>query len=106
MSLIFLDAGDNVLVQNTQVTVDPNAWTAYDEGQGWGLFSLTATAPENTTQVKAEFVMNGGEVAAWGGGTVWFDNATLTSIPEPGIMALAAAGAALLWGCSRRKQRS
>jgi hypothetical protein len=106
MRLIFLDAGDNVLAQNTLVTVDPNAWTAYDQGQGWDLFSLTAIAPENTAQVKAEFAMNGGGVEAWGGGTVWFDNASLTVVPEPGTLALAAAGAALLWANNRRKRRS
>jgi hypothetical protein len=105
MRLIFLDAGNTVLVQNTLVTVDPNAWSGYDQGQGWGLFSLTATAPANTTEVKAEFVMNGGQVGAWGGGTVWFDNASLTVIPEPGTFGLLAAGAALALGYQRRNAR-
>ncbi len=52
MRLIFLDASNNVLAQNTQVTVDPTSWTANDQGQAWSLFSLTATAPANTTQAK------------------------------------------------------
>jgi hypothetical protein len=106
MRLIFLDAGNNVLAQNIVTTVDPNAWSGYDQGQAWSLFSLTATAPANTTQAKAEFVMNGGQVAAMGGGTVWFDNASLTAVPEPGTLALAAAGAALLWVHRRRNRRS
>ena len=106
MRLIFLDASNNVLAQNTQVTVDPNSWTAYDQGQAWSLFSLTATAPANTTQAKVEFVMNGGQVAAWGGGTVWFDNASLTAVPEPGTLALAAAGAMLLLAHNRKARRS
>jgi hypothetical protein len=106
MRLIFLDSGNNVLAQNTLVTVDPNAWTAYDQGQAWGLFSLTGTAPDNTTQAKVEFVMNGGQVGAWGGGTVWFDNAVLTMVPEPGTLALAAVGATLLWAQRRRNRRS
>ena len=102
MRLIFMDAGNNVLAQNTVVTVDPNSWSAYDQGQAWGLFTVTATAPANTTQAKVEFVMNGGQVGAWGGGTVWFDNASLTVVPEPGTLALAAAGAALLLAYNRR----
>ncbi|HVM47577.1 MAG TPA: hypothetical protein VMU04_06090 [Candidatus Acidoferrum sp.] len=106
MRLIFLDAGNNVLAQNTVVTVDPNSWNAYDQGQPWGLFSLTATAPANTTQAKVEFVMNGGQVAAWGGGTVWFDNASLTEVPEPGMLTLAAAGAVLLLAHTRKGRRA
>ena len=106
MRLIFLDAGNNVLAQNTVVTVDPNSWSGYDQGQAWSLFSVTATAPDNTTQAKAEFVMNGGQVGAWGGGTVWFDNATLTEVPEPGTLVLTAIGAALLWAQGRRSRRA
>jgi PEP-CTERM motif len=106
MRLIFLDAGNNVLAQHTVVTVDPNSWSANDQGQPWNLFSLAATAPVNTTQAKAEFVMNGGQVGAAGGGTVWFDNASLSVVPEPGTVALAAAGAALLLAHTRRTRRS
>jgi hypothetical protein len=106
MRLIFLDAGNNVLAQNTVVTVDPNSWSGYDQGQPWSLFSVTATAPAGTVEAKAEFVMNGGQVNAWGGGTVWFDNANLSVVPEPGSLALAAAGAALLLAHSRRTRRS
>jgi hypothetical protein len=106
MRLIFLDAGNNVLAQNVLVTVDPHAWAGFDQGQAWSQFSLTATAPENTTQAKIEFVMNGGQVAAMGGGSVWFDNASLTLVPEPGTLTLAAVGAALLWARSRKTQRS
>lgn len=106
MRLTFLDAANDVLAQNTLVTVDPNSWSGYDQGQAWSLFSLTETAPANTTQAKAEFVMNGGGVAAWGGGTVWFDNASLTMVPEPGTLALASLGAALLWARTRRTRRA
>ena len=104
MRLIFLDSGNNVLAQSTVVTVDPNAWTAWDQGQPWSLFTVIATAPANTTEAKVEFVMNGGQVAAWGGGTVWFDNASLTVVPEPGVLALGAMATALLLAHSRRNR--
>jgi len=106
MRLFFLDSGNNTLSESVVVTVDPNSWSGYDQGQPWSLFSLTATAPANTTQAKVEFVMNGGQVGAWGGGTVWFDNASLSVVPEPGTLALAAAGAALLLAHNRKARRS
>jgi hypothetical protein len=79
MRLFFLDASSNVLTQNTLVTVN---YPPSDQGQPWASYTLSAVAPVGTTQAKVEFAMNGG------GGTVWFDNAVLTAIPEPSTLGL------------------
>jgi len=104
MRLIFEDAGGATLAQQVLVTVDPNSWTAYDQGQPWAAFTVSGLAPDNTAQIKAEFVMNGGAVGAWGGGTVWFDNASLQVVPEPGTFGLLLLGLGGL--CCRRACRA
>jgi hypothetical protein len=87
MRLSFLDSNSVLLACSRRVTVNPNAWTNWDQGQGWSNFTLYATAPGNTTQAKVEFFMNGGTVGAWGGGTMWFDNASLTVFPTAALPA-------------------
>jgi hypothetical protein len=47
--------------------------TGYDTGLPWSNYTMTATAPAGTVQVKMEFA------AVSGQGTVWFDNASLTA---------------------------
>jgi hypothetical protein len=44
--------------------------SGYDIGKPYQPYQLSATAPAGTTQAKVEF-------AAYGGGSVWFDNAVL-----------------------------
>jgi hypothetical protein len=79
MRLSFLDSSSDVLTQNVLVTVN---YPADDQGQPWATYSLTALAPAGTAQAKVELAMNGG------GGTVWFDNADLTAVPEPSTLGL------------------
>jgi hypothetical protein len=102
MRVFFLDSGNNQLGPTVvQPTVDPAVYGAnYDIPHPWALYSATATAPAGTTQIKVEFAEPHGE------GSVWFENAYLTVIPEPGTLTLAAAAAALLWAHSRRNRRS
>ena len=97
MRLFFLDAGNNVLLSTNPVIVAP---ANYDTGQAWANYSMSALAPAGTTQVKVEFAMNGNE-----GGTVWFDNAVLTAVPEPHTACLVLGGLAVLSHCIRRTSR-
>jgi hypothetical protein len=99
MRLFFLDAGNNVLASTNPVIVAP---ANYDTGKPWANYSMSILAPAGTTQVKTEFAMNGQE-----GGTVWFDNAVLTAIPEPSTVVLAIGGLAILGShLVRRNRRS
>jgi hypothetical protein len=101
MRLFFLDSGNNQLGSTlVQSTVDPAVYgNNYDIAHPWASYSMTAIAPAGTTQVKVEFAEPNGT------GSVWFENASLQVVPEPGTLSLAAAGAALLWVCSRRNRR-
>ncbi len=76
MSMIFLDNTDAVLGTATRNTVDPAVYGQnYDIAHSWASYSLTGTAPANTTQVKVEFASNNG---AGVGGAIWFEDADLT----------------------------
>jgi hypothetical protein len=101
MRLFFLDSGNNQLGPTViQPTVDPAVYGQnYDIPHPWASYSVTAIAPEGTTQVKVEFA------EPHGTGSVWFENAELT-VPEPGTLSLAAAGTALLLAFNRRTRRS
>jgi hypothetical protein len=80
-----------------QPTVDPAVYGQnYDIAHPWASYSETATAPVGTTQIKVEFAEPNGT------GSVWFENAVLSVVPEPGILSLAAAGTALLLALNRR----
>ena len=88
MRLFFLDSLDNVLSSTNPIIVWP---ATYDTGKPWANYTMSALAPTGTTQVKVEFAMNGNE-----GGTVWFDNAVLTAVPEPSTVMLVVVGLAIL----------
>ncbi len=102
MRLFFLDSGNSQLGATViQPTVDPAVYGQnFDIPHPWAAYSVTATAPDGTAQIKVEFA------EPHGTGSVWFENASLTVVPEPGTPALAAAAAALLWAHSRRNRRS
>jgi hypothetical protein len=87
MRIFFLDAGSNQLAESFQPTVDPAVYGQnYDIPHPWSTYTLTAVAPANTTQVKVEFAEPNGT------GSVWFDNAVLTVVPEPSALALVVGG--------------
>ncbi|QEG36556.1 PEP-CTERM sorting domain-containing protein [Bythopirellula goksoeyrii] len=98
--LFFLDAADaelaSTVIKTTDSIHDPDI---YDVGVVYQPWSLSATAPAGTTQAKVEFANPNGT------GSAWFDNASLTVVPEPASLALAGlASVALLCG-SRRRDR-
>ncbi len=101
MRIFFLDASSTQLAESFQSTVDPAAYGQnYDIAHPWSSYSLTAVAPINTAFVKVEFAEPNGT------GTVWFDNAVLTTVPEPSSLAMMAAGSLGLLGWRRRFYRN
>lgn len=96
MRLFFLDASSATLDSASPIIVWPGS---NDTGLPWAHYTLSLTAPAGTTQVKVEFAMNGND-----GGTVWFDNALLTAVPEPGTFALVWIGLAGLLGSQFRRR--
>jgi hypothetical protein len=101
MRLFFLDAGDAQLGATVvQPTVNPPDYGyVNDIAHPWATYSVAAIAPAGTTQVKVEFA------EPHGTGSVWFENAMLTVIPEPGTLSLVVAGMGLLWVNRRRARR-
>ncbi len=71
MRIFFLDVSNNTLSET--VSNVTTAINAYDVGLPWLNYTETATAPAKTAQVKVEFASQSGT------GTVFFDDASLTS---------------------------
>jgi hypothetical protein len=90
--LFFLD-GSNTQLGETQINTTDGIHSPdqYDIGVAYQNWSFSAIAPVGTTQAEVEF-------AGYGGGTTWFDNASLTvqTVPEPRSTAMIAIGFALL----------
>jgi len=98
MTMFFLDEAETELASATRNTVDPADYGgAYDIPHPWAPYSLTATAPAGATQVKVEFAAN------WATGSIWFENASLTVVPEPAAAGLFALGSFLLVSCRSRR---
>jgi hypothetical protein len=93
MTMMWLDGSSTQISQDQLKVVDP---ASYDVGAPWTYQTLTAVAPSGAAQVKVEFANYNGQ------GTVWFDNATLTVVPEPSALGLVAGGLGLLLGLRRR----
>ncbi|HUJ10006.1 MAG TPA: PEP-CTERM sorting domain-containing protein [Verrucomicrobiae bacterium] len=87
MRMFFLDASSNQLAEAFTPTVDPADYGQnYDIPHAWSNYTLTAVAPANTALVKVELAEPNGT------GTVWFDNAVLTAVPEPSTVGLVMGG--------------
>jgi hypothetical protein len=99
MIMFFLDDLDAELGQASRNTVDPAVYGEnYDIVHPWETYSLSATAPLGTTQIKVEFTANNAT------GSVGFDNAVLV-VPEPASVGLFMLGAVTLWGWRHRRNR-
>ena len=95
--LFFLDGSGGQLGLTTLTTTDSiHNPDLYDVGVPYQAWSLTAIAPAGTAQAKVEF-------AGFGGGTTWFDNASLTAVPEPTAAGLLALGSVLWLGYRSRR---
>ena len=98
--LFFYDASNTQLaLTQINVTDSIHAPDQYNVGVAYQYWSLSALAPAGTTQAKVEF-------AGYGGGSVWFDNASLTvvAVPEPGTVAMLAVGSVVLLACRPRRR--
>lgn len=71
MRIFFLDVSNNILSET--VSNVTTAINAYDVGLPWISYSESATSPAKTAYVKVEFASQSGT------GTVFFDDASLTS---------------------------
>jgi hypothetical protein len=82
MRLFFLGADASQLAVFVQPTVDPAVYGLnYDIPHPWSNYTLMATAPAGTTQIKVEFTEPNGT------GSVWFEDAFLTESSSLPILA-------------------
>jgi PEP-CTERM motif-containing protein len=98
MIMFFLDESDAEVGQASRNTVDPAVYgeDQYDVPHPWENYSLTATAPLGTTKIKVELTANNAT------GSVGFDNADLSVVPEPASLALLVLGGLMIAGRRRR----
>ena len=95
MTMFFLDSSTNILRTATRNTVDPAVYGGTNDiPHPWASYSLTTNAPAGTTQLKVEFASN---MPGGTGGSIWFDNADLTSpVVYPAITNVQPSGAILM----------
>jgi hypothetical protein len=100
MRIFFLNASSTQISEFVQPTVDPAVYGQnYDIAHPWSSYTLTALAPATTSFVEVEFAEPNGT------GTVWFDNAVLTTVPEPSTLAMLAVGSMGMFGGCRLLRR-
>jgi hypothetical protein len=78
MRLFFLDEFAQEVGSSVRPTLNPPDYGgAYDIPHPWEIYTLGAVAPENTAQVRVEFMSTGT-------GSIWYENAVLAEvIPAP-----------------------
>jgi hypothetical protein len=85
MTLFFLDSSDNEITNATRNTVDPVTYGSVgDIAHPWSNYTLVATSPAGTAKVKVEFAS---AMPRYNGGSVWFENASLTAPIAPPVIA-------------------
>lgn len=103
MTMFFLDSSALTLGIATRNTVDPAEYGAQNDiPHPWASYTLTGEAPAGTTSITVEFAS---AMPPGTGGSIWFENASLTvvAVPEPGSAALIALGAVALIGYRSRR---
>jgi hypothetical protein len=92
MTMFFLDSSGVQVGTATRNTVDPAVYGGgYDIPHPWASYTLIATAPVGTAQIKVEFAANNAT------GSVWFENADLESpVVYPAITNVQPTGATLM----------
>ena len=96
MTMFFLDSSALTLGTATRNTVDPAVYGALNDiPHPWASYTLTGVAPVGTTAITVEFAS---AMPPGIGGSIWFENSSLTvqPVPEPATSALVAVGSALL----------
>jgi len=92
MAMEFYDNADVLLGSAIRNTVDPAVYGGqFDIPHPWETYTLQATAPVGTTQIKVEFATNFPAT-----GSIGFDNASIVevaAVPEPTALGLLALGA-------------
>lgn len=112
LQLNFLDAGGNALPGGVQVTVDPFGTADVDlsvvqdgaEISDWTQLSLSAVAPAGTVEVQAFLlhIQTGDPCCA--GGSLFWDDVSLTAVPVPAAVWLFGSGLLGLVGVARRRR--
>jgi hypothetical protein len=93
IAILFKDAGGNTLADNQLVVAN------FQANLPWATYTISAVAPANTAQINVDLKF-------YGGGTVMFDNASLTVVPEPSMIGLLVLGSTLLVGRGLRSRRN
>ena len=85
MTLFFLDASGNEISNATRNTVDPVDYGAVNDiPHPWSNYTMVATSPAGTAQIKVELAS---AMPDGIGGSVWFENASLTAPINPPVIA-------------------
>lgn len=112
LQLNFLDSGGNTLDGGVQVTVDPFGTADVDlsviqdgaEISDWTQLSLSAVAPAGTVEVQAFLLhIQTGDPCCSGGSLFW-DDVSLTAVPVPAAVWLFGSGLLGLVGVARRRR--
>jgi hypothetical protein len=112
LQLNFLDSGGNELPGGVQVTVDPFGTADVDlsviqdgaEISDWTGLSLSAVAPAGTAEVEVFLLhIQTGDPCCSGGSLFW-DDVSLTAVPVPAAVWLFGSGLLGLVGVARRRR--
>ncbi|MFO1476468.1 MAG: hypothetical protein U1F98_07440 [Verrucomicrobiota bacterium] len=100
MTLFFLDASDATISSATRNTVDPAEYGGlYDIAHPWSNYTLVATSPAGTVKVKVEFAS---AMPDGVGGSVWFENASLSAPINPPVISNIYPNGDLLWQATNK----